>query len=56
MTLAPTPSRRPDPRLSNLVLEGGRSKSYPPHAGGQTVIYPIAKARGLSMASHTGDV
>ena len=25
----PTPSRRPDPRLSNCVLEGGRSKSYP---------------------------
>lgn len=23
-----TPARRPDPRLSNLVLEGGRSKVY----------------------------
>jgi hypothetical protein len=25
----PTPARRPDPRLSNCVLEGGRSKAYP---------------------------
>lgn len=24
----PTPARRPDPRLSNCVLEGGRSKTY----------------------------
>lgn len=24
-----TPPRQPDPRLSNLVLEGGRSKVYP---------------------------
>jgi hypothetical protein len=25
----PTPAPRPDPRLSNCVLEGGRSKVYP---------------------------
>ena len=24
-----TPARRPDPRLSNCVLEGGRQKHYP---------------------------
>ena len=24
-----TPARRPDPRLSNCVLEGGRQKQYP---------------------------
>ncbi|HEX5204801.1 MAG TPA: hypothetical protein VFW27_33195 [Actinoplanes sp.] len=26
--LRPTPPRRPDPRLSNCVLEGGRQKTY----------------------------
>lgn len=26
----PTPPRQLDPRLSNLVLEGGRQKAYPP--------------------------
>ena len=30
MTRKPTPPRQPDCRLSNLVLEGGRSKCYRP--------------------------